>query len=132
MPQGLFARLRLYRRPAVMMAAGLIAVQAFLAGLGVTQAGLVLTPGLADFAVICHGNGAADPDHGTAPDPARDGHPCCVSCTAAPPATLPAPAIVASADRYRVFQSPSMRTASIPIALRAVRAGFSQAPPSLA
>jgi hypothetical protein len=131
MPQGLIARLRLYRRPAVVMAAGLIAVQAFLAGLGLAQAALVLTSGLADLTVICHGNSASD-SHGTAPDPVQNGHPCCASCiAAAPPATLPAPVIVLRADRCRVFKSPTFCANSIPIAPRAVRAGFSQAPPSL-
>jgi len=57
MPFGLIARLRLHRRPAVMIAAGLIAVQALLAGFGIAQAALILTPGVADFAVICHGGG---------------------------------------------------------------------------
>jgi hypothetical protein len=138
MSLGLIARLRRYRRPAVMVAAGLIAMQAFLAGLGLAPAALVLTPGLDDFAVICHGNGgtlsdAGTRDGGTAPEPAQNGHPCCVSCTAAaPPAILPAPVIVLRADRGRILQSPRLRAASIPIARRAVRAGSSQAPPSLA
>jgi hypothetical protein len=55
MKLGLIARLRHYRRPAVMIAAGLIAVQAFLAGLAAAQAELMLAPNLAgdgDFAII--------------------------------------------------------------------------------
>jgi hypothetical protein len=135
MPLGLIARLRLCRRPAVMVAAGLIAVQAFLAGLASAQAALVLTPGLVDFAVICHGG--ADSDNGTAPspgktNPAKIWHPCCVSCTAgSPPVTLPEQLIALRSDRGRVFQSPILRAASILIAPRAVRAGPSQAPPNL-
>lgn len=133
MPLGLIARLRLYRRPAVMVAAGIIAVQAFLAGLAGAQAVLILTPGLADFAVICHGNGGAASDNGTVPDPAKNQHPCCISCTAgSPTATLPAQLMVRRADRYVVFKSPILRAAFILIAPRAVRAGRSQAPPSLA
>jgi hypothetical protein len=140
MPLGLIARLRRYRRPAVMIAAGLIAVQALLAGLALAQAALLLTPsltGVAGFAVICHGNGGADSDYGTAQDPtdtdpAKNWHPCCVSCTAgAPPATLPAQLIALRADRCRVGKSPFSSTASIVIAPRAVRAGLSQAPPSI-
>jgi hypothetical protein len=132
MPLGLIASLRLHRRPAVVIAAGLIVVQALLAGLGLAQAALILTPGLADFAVICHGNGGPD-SSGTTPDPAPDRHPCCVSCAAAaPPATLPEQAIVLRADRRGIFKSPLMRAASILVARRAVRAGSSQAPPSYA
>jgi hypothetical protein len=134
MKLGLIARLRHYRRPAVMIAAGLIAVQAFLAGSAVAQAEFMPAPNLAGdaaFAVICHGNGGPDP--GNAPDPAKTQHPCCVSCAAgAPPATLPEQLIALRSDCGRVFKSPLFCSASIPIAPRAVRAGPSQAPPSLA
>jgi hypothetical protein len=136
MPSGLIASLRRCRRPAVMIAAGLIAVQAALAGPAMAQAALVPTPNLADvadFAVICHGNGGAGSDHGTAPDPAKNQHPCCASCLAgAAPATLPAQQIVPRFDRRRAVKSPVLYAASILVAPRAVRAGFSQAPPSLA
>jgi hypothetical protein len=132
MPLGLITRLRRYRRAVVVMAAGLIAAQAFLAGLAGAQAAL-LTSSLADLAVICHGNGGADADQGAVPDPAKSRHPCCMSCAAgAPPATLPAQQMVARADRGGVLKSPTLRAASILIARRAVRAGPSQAPPSLA
>jgi hypothetical protein len=140
MSLGLIARLRRYRRPAVMIAAGLIAVQAFLAGLANAHAALVLSPDLhapADFAVICHGNGGADSDRGAAPDPAekdpaKSQHPCCMSCIAgAPPATLPKQLTVSRPDRCRVFESSLFCAASFLIAPRAVRAGSSQAPPSL-
>jgi hypothetical protein len=136
MPLGLIARLRRCRRPAVMIAAGLIAVQAVLAGLAMAQAALVLTPNLADvadFAVICHGNGGTGSDHGTAPDPAKTQHPCCVSCVAGtPPATLPAQLIVLRLERCRAATSRTLCAASLLVAARAVRAGLSQAPPSLA
>jgi hypothetical protein len=134
---GLIACLRRYRRPAVMIAAGLIAVQAFLAGLAIAQAALMPVPnpaGDAAFAVICHGNGGSDSNDGSAPpEPGEDHHPCCVSCVAgAPPATLPEQLIALRSDCGRVFKSPSFCAASIPIAPRAVCAGPSQAPPSLA
>ena len=131
MKLGLIARLRRYRRPAVMIAAGLLAAQAFLAGLTTAQA-LVLTSNLADgaFAVICHGNGnsgvAQDPA-GT--DPAPSQHPCCEACAA--PATLPEQLIVLRADHSRLFKSPALHVVSIRITPRAVRAGTSQAPPIL-
>jgi hypothetical protein len=144
MSPGLIARLRRYRRPAVMIAAGLIAVQAFLAGLTTAQA-VALTSNLFDvagFAVICHGNGGAGSDNGAAQDPAKtdpaktdpakNQHPCCVSCAAAAtPATLPGQPIVLRADRRRVLKSPFFCAVSFLITPRAVRAGPSQAPPSL-
>jgi hypothetical protein len=134
MPLGLIARLRVYRRAAVAMAAGLIAVQALLAGLASAQAALAPTPdpaGVAGFAVICHGgNGGAGSDTGT--DPAKRQHPCCESCAAgSPPATLPAHPVALRADHRPVVESPFPCALAIAIAPRAVRAGSSQAPPSL-
>jgi hypothetical protein len=138
MPLGLIARLRRYRRPAVMVAAGLVAVQAFLAGLTVAQA-LVLTanPSDADFTVICHGNGGSGSDNRAAqdpagPNPATTQHPCCEACAAAAtPATLPAQLTVVRTDRWRAFTSPVLSSVSVRITPRAVRAGASQAPPIL-
>ena len=131
MPLGLIARLRVYSRPAAVLAAGLIAMQAVLAGLTIAQAALLLTPGLADLEVICHGSGGTASDDGTAPGPSQDRHPCCVSCTAAPPATLPEQSILLRVERGRAFQSPILPAATVSIAARAVRAGPSRAPPSL-
>jgi hypothetical protein len=135
MPLGLIARLRRHRRPAVMIAAGLIAVQALLAGLAMAQAALMPTPNLADiagFAVICHGNGSADSGNETVPDPAKNWHPCCVTCVAgAPPATLPEQLIGLRSEDCRVCKSPFFSATFILIAPRAVRAGPSQAPPSI-
>ena len=135
MKLGLITHLRRFRRPGVIVAAGLIAVQAFLAGLVLAQAALMPPPDLAGdagFAVICHGNGGSGSDPGTAPDPARNQHPCCMTCAAgAAPAVVPEQLIVLRADRPRLLESPFFSAASIQIAPRAVRAGPSQAPPSL-
>ena len=132
MKLGLIAHLRRYRRPAVALAAGLIGVQAFLAGVVMAQAALMLAPDLSDdagFAVICHGNGGSS-DPGTAPDPAKSQHPCCMTCAAGPaPAVVPAPSIVLRADRLRRLEPSFFSAATIRIAPRAVRAGPSQAPP---
>jgi len=131
MPLGLIARLRRHRRAAVMAAAALLAVQAFLAGLTMAQAAPMLSPDLAGadgFSVICHGNAGS----GTVPEPAESQHPCCVSCMAgAPPATVPQQTIVLRPDRCRVLVSPLLSRVSILIEPRAVRAGSSQAPPGL-
>jgi hypothetical protein len=138
MPLGLIARLRRRRRPAVMIAAGLLAVQAFLAGLATAQA-LVLASNLSDgaFAVICHGNGGSGAAQDSTEDPAGTNpaasqHPCCDACAAgAAPATLPEQLIVLRADRSRLFKSSVLHVVSIRITPRAVRAGASQAPPIL-
>lgn len=132
MPLGLIAYLRRHRGPAVLVVAGLLAVQAFLGGLAMAQAALMPSPNPADadFAVICHGNAGAGADPASAPDSARNQHPCCLSCMAGgPPATLPEPQVVLRPDRCPVAAEPLLRAASILIAPRAVRAGASQAPP---
>jgi hypothetical protein len=134
MKLGLITHLRRYRRPAVVFAAGLIAVQSFLAGLVMAQAALILAPpdlaGDAGFAVICHGNGGSVSDPGTAPEPAKNQRPCCMTCAAsAAPAVLSEQLIELRADRPRLLMSPFFSAAPIQIAPRAVRAGPSQAPP---
>ena len=132
MKLGLIAHLRRYRRPAVVVAAGLIAVQAFLAGLVMAQAAPRLAPDLADDAgfAVCHGKGGSGSDPGTAPEPAKNQHPCCLTCAAgAAPAVLPEQLIVLRADRPWLLKSPFFSAAAIQIAPRAVRAGPSQAPP---
>jgi len=130
MPLGLVARLRRYRRPAVVFAAGLVAVQAFLAGLTVAQALTANLPG-ADFTVICHGNGGAAQDP-AGPDPATTQHPCCDACAAAAtPAMLPAQLTALRTERWRTFASPVLSAVLVRVTARAVRAGASQAPPSI-
>src|ERR1700686_2266941 len=107
MPLGLIARLRRCRRPAVMIAAGLIAAQAVLAGPAIARAALVLTPNLAD--------------NGAVPTTAKNQHRCCISCLpGAAPATLPAQQIVLRFDRCRTVKSPIMCAASILVAPRSV------------
>jgi hypothetical protein len=138
MPLGLIARLRRHRRPAVLIAAGLLAVQAFLAGLTLAQAlALTANPGAADFSVICHGNAGATADSGAAQDPggtdpAARQHPCCDACAAgAAPATLPEQLAVRRTDRCRAIEAPVLCPLAVRITPRAVRAGASQAPPTL-
>jgi hypothetical protein len=134
MPLGLIARLRRHRGPAALVAAGLMALQAFLGGLAMAQAALMLspTPAEADFAVICHGNAGAGSDPAGVPEPARNQHPCCQSCMAGgPPATLPEQHIGLRPDRCAVAAKPLLYAATILIAPRAVRAGASQAPPRI-
>jgi hypothetical protein len=129
----LFARLRRHRGPAVWLAAALVALQAFVAGLAMAEAAVMLAPAGAGagFAVICHGGGAASPDTGV-PGPAAAWHPCCVACAAgAGAAVLPPPWGVPIAGRPGVVASPRRPSETVLIAPRAVRAGLAQAPPSL-
>jgi hypothetical protein len=139
MPRGLIARLRRRRRPAVLVAAGLVAVQAFLAGVTMAQA-LMRTSNpadIADLSVICHANGGSVSDNRAAGDsgrtnPATSQHPCCEACVAgAAPATLPAQLTVRRTDRCWAVEPPVFSAISVRIAPRAVRAGASQAPPIL-
>jgi hypothetical protein len=134
MPLGLIARLRRHRGPAVLVVAGLMAVQAFFGGLAMAQAALMLSPNPADadFAVICHGNAGAGSGPAGVPEPARNQHPCCLSCMAGgPPAMLPEQHVGLRQDRCPVSAEPLLCAAAILIAPRAVRAGASQAPPRI-
>jgi hypothetical protein len=127
----LFVSLRRHRGPAVALAVALIALQAFIAGLAMAGAARMQTAEAgAGFAVICHGNGAPSSDSGSAPNQPKNWHPCCFACTAgAGAALLPEPWDAVGASRQPISSPPRLRTASVLIAPRAVRAGFSQAPP---
>jgi hypothetical protein len=120
---------RLCRRAAALVLAVAVGMQAFLAGLAAEGAS-VHASGASDFAVICHGSGAADEGNGTAPEPATAKHPCCVFCTAAAPA-LAAPPNSLRLQPARSFEAAIPNPKAILIAWRAVRAGLSQAPPRL-
>ncbi|HLH98003.1 MAG TPA: DUF2946 family protein [Xanthobacteraceae bacterium] len=133
MQSAFFARLRRSRGPAVTLAAGLLMLQAFVAGLAIAQAAVELTPEAgAGWAVICHGNGTPSSDTGSTPDPSKAWHACCVACAAsAGPATLPLPWGVPAVDRQPAIAVLPWHTALLMVATRAVRAGLSQAPPRL-
>jgi hypothetical protein len=129
---GCTARLRL-RRPAAVLVAGLIALQALLAGLAAAQAAIVLTASQAEVAVICHGHGGGDADHGSNPDPRGAAHLCCVACACGgAPATLAQAAPLLGAVAFRSLRSVPGRAAAGPMRRRVVRDGPSQAPPTLA
>jgi hypothetical protein len=115
------------RHVIVLIAAWLVALQAFVAGLATAQSAAML----ASFAatdVICHGGGsAADPDR-SAPDTAKIEHLCCAYCTSASP-SLPPPATPRLAD-VRSDEQPAVVASFIfVISPGAIRAGLSQAPP---
>jgi hypothetical protein len=122
----LISRLR-SRQVAALVVAVAVAMQVFVAGLA-AEIMPAQTPGVSDFAVICHGAGAAGQDDGTLPEPSGAKHPCCVFCTAAAPA-LAEPPNALRPWSGRVFKAPMPEERTILIAWRAVRAGLSQAPP---
>jgi hypothetical protein len=131
MRASLIKRLRLCGRAVVAMAAAVMLVQAFLAGLAGGQVVLVLSADSEGIAVICHSGGGAPADPGRVPGAPERQHPCCESCTAGvPPAVLPAPSLAPFAAQDRPAGPLALRAVSILIAPRAVRAGASQAPPA--
>jgi hypothetical protein len=117
------------RTPIILIAAWLVVLQAFLAGVVTGQAGAMSASAPLD-AAICHGAGASD-----AGDPATPAeaawHLCCASCTSTAPPLLPAGAAAAMAPRsQRAERTVPNAGFILVIARRAVRAGSSQAPPS--
>jgi hypothetical protein len=104
------------RRPIVLIAAWLVVLQAFLAGVVTAQSGAML---------------ASDPAaDGTAPDAAKAWHLCCASCTAPAVAAPAVPGAVSIEPRGA--SRPSVPQGFIIIVSHgAIRAGPSQAPPTL-
>ena len=118
------------RRPIVLIAAWLVVLQAFLAGVATAQAGAMLA--YDPLGAICHGAGGAGPD-AAAPDADKVRHLCCEYCTSAAPALTPPDAARAAVlqsgrDSWLSVFSPF----TIVISPGAIRAGPSQAPPASA
>jgi hypothetical protein len=119
------------RHAIVALATWLIVLQAFLAGVAAAQA--AATPASAAGDAICHGSSAnADGPGGTAPENGKVAHLCCVACTSAAPA-LAAPEAPKPLRRLAPASRPaSFASFIVVIEPGAIRAGLSQAPPSLA
>ena len=119
------------RHVIVALATWLIVLQAFLAGVAAAQA--AATPASAVGDAICHSSSpSADGPDGTAPENGKVAHLCCVACTSAAPA-LAAPAAPKPLRRLAPASRPAAFASFIVvIAPGAIRAGLSQAPPSLA
>lgn len=119
------------RSPIVLIAVWLVVLQAFLAGLATARAGAILAGNSID-AAICHGAGTADP-----PDPAAPAeaawHLCCASCTSAAPPIVSSGAAAAIVLELRRESRPvAFAGFTLVIAHGVIRAGSSQAPPTLA
>ena len=129
MPTGFAAQP--WRRAITLIAVWLVVVQAFLSGIAAAQAGDIVVADPLGAAVICHGgegSGAAEP---AAPGTAR--HLCCTYCCASSAPALAPPSLpnFARAD-FHGAALPVLATFAIVMTRGAVRAGFSQAPPSRA
>ena len=115
------------RRPTVLIAAWLIVLQAFLAGVAAAQTAAMAASD--PLNAICHGAGGTDANDGTAPQSAEIEHLCCAHCISAAPAIAPPDAPRAApprlASRPLVWSS-----FTVVIAHGAVRAGPSRAPPT--
>lgn len=129
MPTG-FAAHRCRRAP-VLIAAWLVVLQAFLAGVATAQAGAMLASD--PIEVICHGSGGADPADSTTPDRAKVWHLCCAACMSAAAAMAPPDAPTSAASEPRRAARPFAYSRFIVvISPGAIRAGRSQAPPTSA
>jgi hypothetical protein len=118
------------RHAITLIAAWLVALQAFLAGVATAQAAAMLAaPASVD--VICHGSGSGGGADSTAPGTAKIEHLCCVSCTSGAPA-LPPPAAPRLAEVRQIPRPAIVLGFTFVISPGAIRAGPSQAPPSLA
>jgi hypothetical protein len=121
------AALRQFRAPIAVIAIGFCVLQGLLSGISGAQAAARLAPGFVDLAVLCHEAGG-DGGNGNA----KAGHDCCVVCTTSwAAAGAPKPAV--SIGRFNIAGcAPSCVVAdTVSISRRAIRAGPSQAPPTL-
>jgi hypothetical protein len=111
------------------IAAGLMVLQAFLAGLASAQAAAITADPLG-VPVICHSVGGSDPGDGTAPNPIKAVHLCCVACMGgSSAATLPEQNALPRSGLCGESALPAVCIADVPTPERAIRAGQSQAPP---
>jgi hypothetical protein len=116
------------RRAIVLIAAWLVVLQAFLAGVAIAQAGAALTSDPIAAATICHGSGAGSPDGPTAPETGKVRHLCCAYCMSAAPA-VPAPGVPNVLLPRPISRLVAYSSFTVVLAHQAVRAGRSQAPP---
>jgi len=118
------------RRPIILVAAWLVVLQTFLAGVATAQAALLLAPAPFDAGVICHGAPSAAP---SAPDADQAWKLCCTFCATAFAATAPLDTPeVTPVVSWSEAAPPALTSFAVIAARGAVRAGPSQAPPYLA
>ena len=115
------------RRPIVLIAAWLIVLQAFLAGVAAAQAAAMAASD--PINTICHGAGGVDANDGATPQSAKIEHLCCAHCISAAPAIAPPDAPRGAPPRL-ASRPLACSSFTVVIAHGAVRAGPSRAPPT--
>jgi len=116
------------RRAIVSIAAWLVVLQAFFAGVAIAQTGATLSFDPFAAAAICHGSGGAGSDDTTAPETGKVRHLCCAYCMSAAPA-VPAPDVPDALQPRPISRQVAYSSFTLVLAHQAVRAGRSQAPP---
>jgi hypothetical protein len=118
------------RRAIVSIAAWLVVLQAFFAGVAIAPTGATLTFDPVAAAAICHGSGGAGSDDTTAPETGKVRHLCCAYCTSTAPA-VPPPVLPNLLQPRPISRLLAYSGFTLVLAHQAVRAGQSQAPPGL-
>ena len=118
------------RRAIVSIAAWLVVLQAFVAGVALAQTGATLTFDPVAAGAICHGSGGTGSDDTTAPETGKVRHLCCAYCMSTAPA-VPPPAVPDALQPRPISRLLAYSGFTLVLAHQAVRAGQSQAPPGL-
>jgi len=130
---GFLNQLRLCRRPLIAVAVVLVALQALVTGLATAQSAAIQAGSPFDAGVICHGaGGGSEPPVDGTPSSGEARDLCCAFCAAAAPAVLwVTQPVVGQVERACADRLARPAGNFVWIAWRAVRAGPSQAPPSV-
>jgi hypothetical protein len=120
-----------FRLPVMLLAAWLLVLQAFLAGVAMAQAGAMSVGD--PLAVVCHGAGGGSSTDAPANDAGTARHLCCTVCLASAPALLaPEASTLTGNEVFREAPRPVLADFGVVLARTAVRAGPSQGPPAFA
>ena len=115
-----------------MIAAWLVALQTFLAGVATAQAAAMLAPAGFVGSTVCHAAEGDASTHQSIPDADKLWKLCCTFCGTAPAAITPPTAPDVTRSTRQRSDSVALAGFTIIISRGAVRAGLSQAPPRLA
>jgi hypothetical protein len=120
-----------HRIPIALIAILLVALQAFVAGFALARSAVLSIDPI--HAVICRGAGGSAPVETPARAPGKLWHICCAYCTSAnSPILAPGTLALAEMRPIRGLEPVAYLLFSVSVSRGAVRAGPSQAPPTLA
>lgn len=134
MTAGFLDQLRQCRRPLIAVVVMLVVLQVLVAGLATARSAALQAASPFDAGVICHGagGGSEQPVEGL-PRSGGTRDVCCAFCAATAPALLSVTQpLVGQVERAAADRPARPARDLVLIARRAVRAGSSQAPPSIA